>query len=211
MLGAAAAAWILVSGVPIALVALLSLATFWWHYRGLIAGLRPFGGYANCLTVFRLALVLAAAAFLTRLPAGGAAAIFAANVALDVADGHAARRMQQTSRFGAALDRESDAVFVLVAYTYFFLRADVGAWILLPGMLPYAYRLAAAACTESQADGGRERHAVLLAGVNYGLLLAATIVSGNARVAVLIISTGIVACSFLASFHRLHRHVYSSP
>jgi hypothetical protein len=137
------------SAAPIALAGAISFGLWGFRSRRALARLRPYGGYANHLTALRLAAVLCAAALLTDISREWLLVIFGANVLLDVADGYAAQRANQTSELGTMFDREADAIFVLVAYTYFFCVTGVGAWILVPGLLPYLYHLCARAVHET--------------------------------------------------------------
>ena len=66
-------------------------------------------------------------------------AVFA--LALDGVDGFLARKFKTTSNFGATLDGESDAFFVLLFSLIIYTLDYVGAWILWVGMLRYIYVL----------------------------------------------------------------------
>lgn len=210
MLAAVAAASVLGTAAPIALTAAGSFAALWHRDRHWLAELKPFGGYANQLTALRLTLILGAAAFMTEVSQGWLLLLFAVNVAMDVADGRLARRMQQDTRFGTVFDRETDAVFVLVVYLYFFLVHSVGAWILLPGLLPYVDHLLRGLRGSSVPDR-RQRHAVVLAGTNYLLLLIAAAAAAPYALPVLIVSTSVVLASFAVSFWISLRNEYSIP
>jgi phosphatidylglycerophosphate synthase len=159
----------------------------------------------------RLAAILGAAALLTDIPREWLLLLFGANVALDVADGYTARRTAQVTQLGTMFDREADAVFVLVAYLYFFCVADVGAWILLPGLLPYLYRLFVRAVRAAPADQTKERLAAVLAGANYVFLLLAVAVPPPVQASVLAVSTAIVLVSFGISFWKVYRDEHSLP
>jgi CDP-diacylglycerol--glycerol-3-phosphate 3-phosphatidyltransferase len=77
-------------------------------------------GTANKITLFRGILLCGVAGFATIPPPSGPLAwlpgcLFAAAVGADVLDGAVARRKGETTRLGAALDREFDALGTLVA------------------------------------------------------------------------------------------------
>jgi phosphatidylserine synthase len=211
MLAAALAAAALQTAQPIAAIGAVSLAAFWHRHASRCPEAPPYGSYANYVTALRLLIILCAAALMVQLSDSWLLLLFAVNVALDVADGYLARRHDQVTRFGAAFDREADAVFVLVAYTYFLVMRDVGAWILLPGVLPYLYRLVAWRLREPAAPEERQQFAVRLAGANYVLLLLAVVVPAQPQLYVLIVSTSIVIASFLMSFWNLYRYAGSIP
>ncbi len=203
MLAAALCAAATGSGAPIALAAAWSFMTFWYRYRR--SSTRRCRGYANGLTALRLVLVLLAAAAMTRIPHTWLLVALAVNVAIDVADGPVARLTNAATPFGAVFDREADAVFVLVAYFYFFLQGGIAAGVVVLGLLPYAYRLLAAIRPVSVAPDRKERLATLLAGTNYVVLLVAIALPRQAPY-VLLFSAAIVAWSFSVSFVKLYRN-----
>lgn len=205
MLLTAAAGAGLGTAAPIVAAAIVSFAIVWRLHWPHLARVARFGGYANALTASRLAIVLAVAAVMTRVPAALVLLVFAVNVALDVADGRVARRRAETTVFGSVLDRETDALFVLVAYLYFFLTQGVGAWVLAPGLMPYLYRLVARALRGRPIDEERQPLAVTLAGVNYGILLVAVAAPPRLALALLAVSFIVVILSFAASSLRFLR------
>lgn len=96
-------------------------------------------GTANSLTVFRIALTAALPFLFAGL--GGPAVIVAGTglLLLDLLDGQIARRRGEVSAFGEYLDKETDALMVLVLCLMLFLSGRLGAWILLPGGLRYLF------------------------------------------------------------------------
>lgn len=162
--------------------------------------------YAHQLTLLRLLLLCYAASRIDDIGRHLLLALFTANVLLDVLDGFIARRLDQATHFGMVFDREVDGIYVLVACLYFYLGGSVAAWILVPGLLPYAYRLAALALGNPPHARQKQRHAPFLAGVNFVLLLVAVLASDDDRVYVLVIATAIVTLSFLVSFWNLARY-----
>jgi phosphatidylglycerophosphate synthase len=209
MLGAVAATVLLLTGTWVALVGFASFGIVCYLHRRPLAALGPFGGAANRLTALRLGLVLAAAAFVNDLPKAWFLTLLAANVVIDAADGYVARRAHQVTEFGAVFDREADAVFVLVAYLYFVVAREFSPWWLVPGALPYLYRLAARTRARVPAPDHRERFAPLLAGANYVVLLVAVAAPAGLQLYVLLASVGVVASSFLMSFRSLFRNEHS--
>ncbi len=99
-------------------------------------------GYANAVTAARLVLVayvatLAAdrstAAAWTVIVVGTLAAL------LDLADGWIARRTQTETPFGARFDMEVDALFIVILSVLVWRWEKAGAWVLLSGLLRYAF------------------------------------------------------------------------
>jgi phosphatidylglycerophosphate synthase len=103
----------------------------------------PRVGPANQVTAIR-AMLAALAAALIGEPApsnlawavAGAAGIFAV---LDGVDGWLARRTRMSSEFGARLDMETDAFFILVLSILVWQHGKAGPWVLLCGLMRYAF------------------------------------------------------------------------
>jgi hypothetical protein len=195
-------------GESVALAAAISFAILVYQSRASLLALTPCGGYANWLTGARLVLLLLAAVSMDRVPREVLLGVFAANVVVDMADGYVARRTGQVTQLGVVLDRETDALFVLVAYLYFFLKEGVAPWILVPGLLPYGYRLLALTRPAPPAPDRKERLARPLAGANYAVLLVAIAAAPDAARYVLLLSASLVASSFFVSFWNLYRNAY---
>ena len=76
--------------------------------------------------------------------AGPPRPVFAASVALiatllDGVDGWLARRTKMASTFGARFDVEVDALLILVLAILLWLDGKAGAWVLMSGLLRYAF------------------------------------------------------------------------
>jgi len=103
-------------------------------------------GPANHVTMIRVMLVALIAGFIGEpaIPKVAAAASAAAVVmtVLDGVDGLLARRSRMVSAFGARFDMETDAVFVMAMSTLVWQHGKTGPWVLLGGILRYAFVLA---------------------------------------------------------------------
>ena len=119
--------------------ALGSFAVLSWLARGHYT---PQGGFgaANTVSLARLVLLCAFGALATA-PGPGEAALLVLVLALDGVDGWLARRHGTSSAFGARLDMEVDAFMVLLVAFVLFREQRLGAFILVPGALRYAYVL----------------------------------------------------------------------
>ncbi|MEQ1856282.1 MAG: CDP-alcohol phosphatidyltransferase family protein [Longimicrobiales bacterium] len=189
------------------LSAVLSFAVL-WSYRMPSRSPLPGGiGWADALTGARLVVLILASASVAGSAAEWMIWAFALNVVLDAADGYVARRLATATPFGAVLDREVDAFFVLVAYLHFQLDGWLGAWVLVAGILPYAYRLLASVAPAPVAAGHKERMAARLAGLNFLLLIAAMAMPTYSS-PILVTSVAVVCVSFASSFRGLCRHVH---
>jgi phosphatidylglycerophosphate synthase len=207
LLAAGASVW-LPSDAWVALAAAVSFVEL--IYRERPRFVKPYGGYANQLTVLRLGLLVTAAALMSDLPSYGIWLLLAANVAVDALDGYVARRTNQVSPFGAVFDREVDAVFVLVAYLYLHVVAGLHAWVLIPGLLPYLYRLSTLTRRDRPAPEHREKLAPFLAGANFAVLLVAVAAAPELQIPLVLLSMALVGVSFFVSFVNLYHNEYSA-
>ena len=211
MLVATGATLLSYTAAPIAIGAIVSFGYLVISRKWLQWQQKTMGRYAHQLTLIRLLLLCYAAARLPDIEAMTLLLLFAGNVILDVVDGYIARKLDQATHFGMVFDREVDGVYVLIASLYFYLVAGIPAWILVPGLLPYGYRLIAWALGNPSISGKKRPRAAFLAGVNFVLILVAVWLTGDARFIVLVISTAIVTISFLVSFWELARFRNESP
>ena len=182
-----------------------------WRYRVPSRSLLPIGlGLADALTGARLVVLILAAASTDGAVAEWVLWALALNVVLDVLDGYVARKLAAATPFGAVLDREVDAFFVLVAYLHLYVDGWLGAWVLFAGILPYAYRLLASVAPAPVAAENKERAAGPLAGLNFAMLLAAVALPAYSA-PILVASVTVVCVSFGLSFRSLYRHADPLP
>jgi phosphatidylglycerophosphate synthase len=107
----------------------------------------PDFGAANRVTLMRAVLACLLAAFVAGEALALSFAAFAIAVcalALDGIDGWLARRSATASRFGARFDMEVDAVLILVLASAAWLTGKAGMWVLLLGLMRYAFVAASA-------------------------------------------------------------------
>ena len=100
-------------------------------------------GSANQITTLRAILVSLVAGFVgePRLPsvAMGAVIVSIAATALDGVDGWLARRNRSASAFGARFDMEIDALLILALSVLAWRHDKAGAWVVLSGLMRYAF------------------------------------------------------------------------
>lgn len=100
-------------------------------------------GHANLVTAGRLCLVFGVAALVVRPgdEAAAWAAVVASTVAalLDIVDGRIARRTRTSTAFGARFDMEVDALLIITLAVLAWQWEKAGAWVLLSGLLRYAF------------------------------------------------------------------------
>ena len=124
-----------------------------WLALGL--GTHPFSrwGPANRITTLRLMLVALLAALIgeaaLRPPlqatplTWGIVVLATVTALLDAADGALARRSGLASAFGARFDMETDAVLTLVLCGLVWQSGQAGPWVVLSGLMRYAFVVAA--------------------------------------------------------------------
>lgn len=103
----------------------------------------PVFGPANQITTLRAALV-ALVGSLAGAPAGRSTATAAVVLSLlatllDGVDGWFARRTRMVSAFGARFDMEVDALLILLLSLLAWRHEKAGAWVVLSGLLRYAF------------------------------------------------------------------------
>lgn len=121
----------------------------------------------NVLTLLRIALIpVFVAVYYLPLPWANAvsALIFAGAALTDLLDGYLARRLGQTSRFGAFLDPVADKLMVAVVLV-FLLEAHPTPWLAAPAAVIIGREITISALREWMAEiGARTKVAVAMVG-----------------------------------------------
>jgi phosphatidylglycerophosphate synthase len=185
---------------PVAACGVASLAAFNATNRGAWTISGRFA-WANAVTALRVAVVWAVGARLSSAPETLLAFVVLGLFALDGLDGWLARRQGTASAFGALFDMEADAFFVLTVELVLFQRGDLGAWILVSGVLRYVYVLVRAFVPARRADVARSRFGRLaFTGLAMGLFFAFAL-PGLVGAACALVGTALVTVSFARSFY----------
>ena len=156
-------------------------------------------GAANTVTLVRAALVFAFACLGARAAGPLGSALVLAAFGLDGVDGWLARREQNASPFGTRLDTECDAWTVLVAALVLYLSARLGWFVLIAGLLRYAYVLLLALWprnrgAEPPSRTGRWAFSLLMVS-----LCASLWPFGSWHVPLAMLATGLLCLSFVRS------------
>ena len=185
---------------PVAWCGVASLGALVSANRGALTRSRQLG-WANAVTASRAVIVWAVGVGLGDAPAELLALIVLGLLALDGVDGYLARRRGTSSELGALFDMETDSFFVLTVVLVLFQRGDLGAWILVAGVLRYFYVLLRAVVPPRNPDVQRSRLGRLaFTGLALGLFLAFAVPGVVGRTAALT-GTALVTLSFARSFH----------
>jgi phosphatidylglycerophosphate synthase len=162
-------------------------------------------GTANAVTFARIAGILTLPAFAP----GPVVGVFAlALFALDGVDGWLARRDGLAGAFGEFADKEGDALLVLMLCLLLYRMPEgAGAWVLIPGMLRYAFVLFMAIARPPLRQEIRTRKGAWIAGLmTVSLIGALAAHPGYVRHAVWLVAamTALLVYSFADSTIRLY-------
>ncbi len=198
---------------PIVVGSGLSIMAWGWG-AGNVGRWTPSGrfGPANALTTGRLLLLLSLTAFAHRLSSSMLAMGFLAALLLDVFDGYVARRGGHVSAFGASFDTEVDATFILFLGYLLWLRAGHGSWVLVPGLLRYAYVLVLVLLppTRTETRGSRFGRAAFVVTASC-FLLALEVDDFFARSSIAAVGTVVACLSFGRSFYEVYPTLGTLP
>jgi phosphatidylglycerophosphate synthase len=167
-------------------------------------------GPANAVTALRLLLLLGALALHPYLWRWLLVASLLLSLALDAIDGLLARRAGCASEFGAHFDNEADAMFVLVAGYLVWQGNGTGAWVLVPGLLRYAFVICLV-LFPSRADVPRSRFGRTAFLVTASLLLVALAAEGTLAVIAAAVATIVTCTSFAHSFVAVYPAIRTRP
>jgi len=185
---------------PFVLTGVTSFAALLFIARGAHTPSGAFG-WGNAVTSLRFVLSSSVGVVPASVPTWALGAMTLVLFALDGLDGFVAKRRGEASAFGAYFDMEIDAYFVLLAGLALFQRGRYGAWILVAGLLRYAYVVALALVPARRGDiprstWGRHAFTVLMLGLALGMVLGepfGTVVTA--------LGCGLVTASFARSFY----------
>jgi phosphatidylglycerophosphate synthase len=185
---------------PLSAIALLSFGALLARGRKVWAA-RLGAVLPNAVTAFRVGIIAAVGIGLHRGPGLLVAALVLGVFALDVVDGWLARRAGTSSAFGAHFDMESDAFLVLALGLELFARGQLGAWILVPGLLRYLTVLCGAIVAPRAGDMPRSRFGSTACGLLVTGLIAAFVWPNGWGAAGAAAGSSLVTWSFARSFY----------
>jgi phosphatidylglycerophosphate synthase len=169
-------------------------------------------GPANQITTVRAMLVALVASLVgePRLPgvAAGAVAASVAVTVLDGVDGWLARRNRIASDFGARFDMEIDALLILALSVLAWRDEKAGAWVVLSGLLRYAFVAAGAIAPWLRAalPPSRRRQAICVIQIVALTLAMVPAIQPPLSTVIAAAALGILSCSFLIDTLWLWRH-----
>ncbi len=179
------------------IVGLVSFGIFMIQNRATLGSLKPFAGYANWISLFRLLLL--SALFIFGVPHFLFVVGLILVVCLDGLDGWMARKFDHSSLFGQYFDMEIDAFFVLLMCSWYYLFHDLGFWILLPGLLRYLYKFGIDLFPKPDFEESKKSYASTIAGIFFVSLLLGLVLEGGMREVNLAIGAILIVFSFSVS------------
>lgn len=200
MLGAVAGAVLIGRPWPVAVVASISFAVLMARGRGVWSA-HLHAAWPNAITALRVLVISAVGLGLHGAPGVLLAALVALVFALDVVDGWLARRAGTTSSFGAHFDMEADAFLVIALDLELWTRGQLGAWVLVPGLLRYLTVLGGTLVSPRTGDMPRSRFGSRACGILVVTLIAAFILSNPWATVVAAAGSALVIWSFALSFY----------
>lgn len=157
-------------------------------------------GVPNLITTARLLMTMALLFADGRHPGWQLAAGAGVILLLDVVDGWVARKTGQSSPFGASYDVEADALLVMSIAVLLFSRGTAGPWVLVAGLLRYAYVLAPALFPTPIGQAPRSRHGRITYVTMLSCFILAMVVEGDYGRWLALLGTVVISLSFSHSF-----------
>ncbi|WP_026279732.1 CDP-alcohol phosphatidyltransferase family protein [Thioalkalivibrio sp. ALJ16] len=201
----------------------LAYGLLWLGLGGLLAGTTPVAGLlpgrrgpgpANRITLLRASLTVPLAALVLTAPAADTLlalwiiALAAVALLLDGVDGAVARRSGSSTAYGARFDMELDAAMILALALLAWQLTPVGPWVVLIGLMRYAFVLAARPWPWLAASlpPSRRRQAICVLQTVVLLLVLTPALPAAAASAVALGGLLALTLSFAVDIHWLYHH-----
>ena len=181
-------------------VGLLSFTIYWILNVNRLGKLRPFAGYANWITLFRLLMVVYIGFFYDTLSHHSIFSLALFSVIIDGLDGYIARKFNQKSTFGLFFDMETDAFYVMVITSIIFMEGMFGFWLVIVGYLRYLYGTLSLFIRVYERESTRTKFRSIIAGIFFVAILSPFILPPNIHFPVVITASTLLVFSFIISF-----------
>jgi len=195
---------------PIIIAAgLFSFIIYWLLNVQHLKKLKPFAGYANLITLFRLLIVIFIGFFHNQLTHNFIFSLALFSVILDGVDGYIARKFNQTTTFGEIFDKETDAFYVLIITSILYMQGLFGFWLIIIGYFRYFYGIIVLLKKGLTRDSIRARFQTIMAGIFFVAILSPFILPSAIHYPVVITAGLLIVLSFLNSFVMIflsHEH-----
>ncbi len=190
---------------PVIVAGALSFLYYWVIHFDILKRFKPFGGFANWVTLIRLLLILGSGIWYQHIPDFGLIVIGVVFFSMDGLDGWMARKFNQKSEFGAYFDLETDAIYVCVFTIILFEKGLAGFWIIVPGFMRYIYGVLIFMIGKKSDEEISVKYAPQIGALFFMAILSPYILPEKLYHPLLIISSVLLMLSFLYSFVRILR------
>lgn len=154
-------------------------------------------GPANAITVVRLCFLCTIAMMNVLLPSIVLGCVLGLICLADILDGYIARALNMTTTIGEYLDKEVDAVFVLLAVILLYLRGYTGLWIVWAGFMRYIYFIVFYFIIRPGVKEHKDPFAKVIAVFVFISLIAAFIIPMSISLPLVVIATALLTYSFV--------------
>ncbi len=186
----------------VAVFGLGSFAYYIYENKLFLSTQTPFAGYANIITALRLLILVSTFCWIPNIPIPILVGLLVIVLLLDLLDGYLARKFKQDSKFGQYFDMEVDALFVLGMCFYFFQNRNIDAWILIPGIMRYVYKVITMIFPKKDYEETKKSYATTIAGMYFIVLIVSLILPNIFLFYLLAIGSGLIVLSFFISFYE---------
>lgn len=184
------------SVIPILIGGTASFLYYIFTQRHFLSHYKPWGGYANLVTFFRLGLLIGICYMHESINDWGLAFSLISVVLLDVVDGYVARKYNLQSDFGLYFDMETDSFYVAVVSSILYLKGMAPSWILFIGFLRYINVAVYTIFRLKPKKEPKQRFASIIAGTLFTILAAAFVLPPKIRLIALSIISVLLVISF---------------
>lgn len=184
----------------------LATISFAWYFvlmESTVRNLKPAYGPGNWITLIRLIGLLFLFSFYNQMDFLNIGILAFLLIALDAADGFAARKTNTTSEFGAWFDMETDAFYVALMGIIIYQSGLIDAWILIPGFLRYFYSLGIWIFNVTEKQESGSKIGKYIAGFMFISLPLPFIIPIEIATPILILASLAIVFSFARSTYRL--------
>lgn len=176
----------------------LSFSIYIINSFSILKKIKPFGGYANWITFFRMLLLFYIAINFQKMPYFGIVLLFVTNILLDILDGIIARKFKSESTFGLYFDMELDAFYVCLASIILYTEGLIGSWIIFIGLLRYIFTFGMVVLSIDIQSEPKQKFASWIAGILFWCLLIPFL--NTEFNFILLVASSLVVISFIKSF-----------
>ncbi|NBC83490.1 MAG: hypothetical protein GVY19_08920 [Bacteroidetes bacterium] len=192
-------------------IGLFSFLIYWLLNRAGLSKMKPFAGYANWITLFRLLLISVTLVFTDQLLDRFIFILVFSAVIFDGLDGWIARKTKQESVFGAHFDMECDAFYVAMMTLVLYERAMFGQWLLIVGFLRYLFGTFLYLMQWHKLSSLRLRWGPTIAGIFFVALTTPFVLPASIYHPTIIISGSLISFSFAVSLISIMRKLIKQP